>query len=242
LSESQKLGVIISVGFGLGNTRALLCLGASGALEDERRDETLDLWRLRLGLLLTLPQFDRPSDNVLSDIIVFVEVEELADLASSFGSQTTGDGGIGEAWDIGFSLLDDDEVKNRQVSVDDASSNASAVTLSGASGSVAGVLGAEEEANASISQHSLHHRESLLVVSTTDAEHITLPFVSEGVSGDFRRHLLVEEDAEFAVIFDLDQLLASGRWIGNVQFHCFSNLINQMKNLDRKKTFFFWRF
>jgi len=221
LSKSQELGVIVGIGLGLSDARALLRLDASGALKDERRDETLDLRRLGLGLLLSLLQLDWPSDNILSDIIVFVEVEKLADLASSFGSQTTGDGGVGKAWDISFALLDDDEVEHGQVGVDDASPDASAVTLSGASGSVARVLGAEKKADTPVGQHSLHHGESLLVVSTTDAEHVTLPLISEGVSRDFLRHLLVEEDAEFTVIFDLDQLLASGRRIGNVQLHCF---------------------
>lgn len=107
-------------------------------------------------------------------------------------------------------------MENRKIRVDDASSDTPAMPLSRASGSVAGVHGAEEEADATVGQHSLHHRESLLVISAADAENVALPLVPERVAGDFLRHLLVEEDAEFAIIFDLDQLLASRRRIGNV--------------------------
>ena len=39
-----------------------------------------------------------PSNDVLSDVVVLVEVEQLADLARSLGSQATRDGGVGQAW------------------------------------------------------------------------------------------------------------------------------------------------
>lgn len=195
LSKSEQLGVLISVSLGLGNTSALQGLDASRALKDERRDETLDLRRLSLGLLLALSKLDWPSDNVLSDIIVFSKIEELTDLASSFWAQTTWDGGVGEAWDFSFSLLDNDKMEHGQIGVDNTSSDASAVALSSASRSVARMLCAEKKSDTAVGQHTLHHRESLLVVSTSDAEHVTLPFVSERISWNFLCHLFVEEDA-----------------------------------------------
>jgi len=179
LSEGQQLGVVVGVGFGLGDTSTLLGLDTTSALKHDGSDETLDLRRLRLGLLLTFLQLQRPSDDVLSDIVVFVEVEQFTDLARSLGTKTTGDGGVGQPWNIGLALLDDDEVENGQVSVDDASSNAPAMTLSRASGSVARVLGAEQETDTAVGQHTLHHGETLFVVSTTDAEHVALPLVAE---------------------------------------------------------------
>jgi len=216
LSEGQQLGVVVGVGFGLGDTRTLLGLDTTSALKDDGSDETLDLRRLRLRLLLTFLQLQRPSDDVLSDIVVFVEVEQFTDLARSLGTKTTGDGGVGQPWNIGLALLDDDEVENGQVSVDDAPSYAPAMTLSRASGSVARVLGAEQETDTTVGQHTLHHGETLFVVSTTDAEHVALPLVAERVSWHFLRHLLVEKDAEFAIILDFDQLLAARSRVGNV--------------------------
>jgi len=216
LSERQQFGVLVGISLGFGDARTLLRLDATRALKDDWSDEALDLGRLRLGLLLTFLQLQRPSNDVLSDVVVLVEVEQLADLARSLGSEATRDGGVGQAWNLSLALLHDDEVENGQVGVDDASSDASAVTLSRASGPVARVLGAEKKADAPVGQHSLHHGETLFVVSTTDAEHVALPLVAERISWDFLRHLLVEEDAEFAIIFDLDQLLASGGRVGNV--------------------------
>ena len=63
LSKSEQLGVLISVSLGLGNTSALQGLDASRALKDERRDETLDLRRLSLGLLLALSKLDWPIEE-----------------------------------------------------------------------------------------------------------------------------------------------------------------------------------
>jgi len=216
LSERQQFSVFVGIGLGLGDTRALLGLDASGALKDDRRDEALDLGSFRLRLLLSFLQLQRPPDDVLSDIVIFVEVEQLADFARSLGSQAARNRRVGQSWNISVALLHDDEVENGQIRVDDTSSDAPAMTLSRAPGSVAGVHGAEEKADATVGQHSLHHRESLLVIAAADAENVALPLVPERVAGDFLRHLLVEEDAEFAVILDLDQLLASRRRIGNV--------------------------
>jgi len=216
LSEGQQFGVVVGVRLSLGDAGAFQGLDASGALKDERRHQSLDLGSLRLRLLLSLLQLQRSAHDVLSDVIVFVEVEQLANLASSLGSETARNRGVSQAWNISFTLLDDDEVENRQVGVDDASSHASTMTLSRASGSVTGVLGAEEETDTPVGQHTLHHGETLLVVSTADAENVTLPLVAERVARDFLRHLLVEENAEFTIILDLDQLLASRSRIGNV--------------------------
>jgi len=179
LSERQQFGVLVGIGLGFGDARALLRLDATRALKDDWSDEALDLGRLSLGLLLTFLQLQRPSNDVLSDVVVLVEVEQLADLSRSFGSQATRDGGVGQAWNISLALLHDDEVENGQVSVDDAPSNAPTMTLSRASGSVARVLGAEEETDAPVGQHALHHGETLFVVSTADAEHVSLPLVAE---------------------------------------------------------------
>jgi hypothetical protein len=42
-------------------------------------------------------------------------------------------------------------------------------------------------------QDTLHHGETLLVVTTGDAENVTLPFVPKDVCVDLLRDLLVEE-------------------------------------------------
>ena len=56
---------------------------------------------------------------------------------------------------------------------------------------------------------TLLHREALLVVSTGDSEDVSLELVADGVSGDLVAHTAVHEDAELALIFNLDQLLGA---------------------------------
>jgi len=219
LPEREQLGVFVGVFLGLGDARALLGLDPSGALKDERRHQTLDLGSLRLRLLLTLLQLDGSPDDVLTDVVVFVQVEQLSDLSGSLRAKTTGNRGVGQTWNIGLSLLDDDEVENGEISVDDAAPDAPPVTLARAARAVAGVLSAQQKTHATVGQHALHHGESLLVVSASDSEDVTLPLVAQRVAGDFLRHLLVEEDAEFAVIFDLDEFLTSRRRISDIQLH-----------------------
>lgn len=50
-------------------------------------DESLDLWSLDLSLLAFL--FDFSSDDVESDIIFLLQVEELSDVVSSLWSKSS---------------------------------------------------------------------------------------------------------------------------------------------------------
>uniref|UniRef100_A0A8C5YEW1 Uncharacterized protein n=1 Tax=Microcebus murinus TaxID=30608 RepID=A0A8C5YEW1_MICMU len=46
-------------------------------------------------------------------------------------------------------------------------------------------------------QDTLLHRETLLVVPTTDSDHITLPFFTQSVGSNFRGHTLLIESTNF---------------------------------------------
>jgi len=221
LPESEQFGVIVGVGFRFGDARAFQRFDAARSLKDEWRDQSLDLGRFSLRLFLAFFQFQRSPDDVLPNIVVFVQVKQFSDLAGSLRAKTTGNCGVGQTWNLGFSLLDDDEMKNGEIGVDDATSDTPAVTLSGATRTIAAVLSAEQKADSSVSQDALHHGKALFVVSTADSEDVTLPFVAEGIAGNFLRHLLVEKDAKFAVIFDLDEFLTSRGRVGDIQLHPF---------------------
>ena len=52
----------------------------------------------------------------------------------------------------------------------------------------------EEETDTVGEEDTLLHGETLLVVSTSDTEDVTLPFVTERVSGDFLCDPLLVED------------------------------------------------
>jgi len=219
LPESEQLGVFVSVCLGFGDAIALLGFDASGALKHERSDQALDLRSLRLRLLLTFPQFDGSSDDILTDVVVFGQIEQLPDLSGSLRTETTRDGGISQAWDFSLSFLDDDEVENGEIGINDTTSDASSVTLSGAARAVARMLGPEQKTNATVGQHTLHHGETLLVISAADSEDVSFPLVAQRIAGNLLRHLLVEENAKFAIILDLDEFLTSRRRISNIQLH-----------------------
>ena len=52
--------------------------------------------------------WDFTTNNILCNIIFLGKVEEFADLVGTLWSESFWDRGVGEAWNIGFSLLGDD--------------------------------------------------------------------------------------------------------------------------------------
>ena len=69
------------------------------ALQHDGGHQSLDLGCLEFGLLLLLTLFGlkRPLDDILGDIVLLGEIEELANLGRTLGSQATRDGLVGQA-------------------------------------------------------------------------------------------------------------------------------------------------
>jgi len=151
--------------------------------------------RLGVGLsILLLGALDLSPNNVLPNIVFLAQVEELADLGGTFRAETLGENVVGEAGDFLLALFDDDKRENCDIGANDAPTNRLALALTGTAGSVARVAVCEEELDTVREQNTLLHRESLLVVSTSDTEDITLPLVSNRVTRNLLGHFLVVED------------------------------------------------
>lgn len=73
-----------------------------------------------------------------------------------------------------ITFLDDDQVENAEIGINNATTDRLALALTSPAGTVAGVAFAEQQAHANMGQHTLLHGETLLVVASTDAHHITL--------------------------------------------------------------------
>lgn len=73
-----------------------------------------------------------------------------------------------------LTLLDNDQVENREVSINNAASDRLAFALSPSPWAIAGVALAEEKTYTSVGQDTLLHGETLLVVSSTDADNVAL--------------------------------------------------------------------
>lgn len=127
--------------------------------------------------------------------------------------------GIGEAGDILVALLDDAKGEDREVHADDASADRLPLALTSATGAVAGVAIGEEEAHTGWVHDTLLHRETLLVVAAGDPEDVALELVADRVARNLSSHAALHEDAELALIFDLDQLLGAIVGVRDVELH-----------------------
>jgi len=219
LPLGEELGIFCSFDLVSVSTTALDGYVVTLALETFRSDQTLDLGGLVLGLLPPFLGWEWATDNVLPDIVLLGEVEELADLASTLGSQSPGNRLVGQAWDLTFTFLYDDQVENRQVSINNAASDRLALALSPPPWTIAGVALAEKKADTSIAQDTLLHGETLLVVSSADAHNVALPLISKRLCRHLMGHTLVIESSQLVLIINFDELLAAHSWITYIQLH-----------------------
>jgi hypothetical protein len=67
--------------------------------------------------------------------------------------------------------------------------------------------------------NTLLHRETLLVVASSDPEDVALELVADAVAGNLVSHAALHEDAELALIFNLDQFLGTIVGVRNVELH-----------------------
>jgi len=127
--------------------------------------------------------------------------------------------GVGDAGNLFVALLDDAEGKDGEVHSDDATADRLPFALTSTAGAVARVAIGEEEADTSRVHDTLLHRETLLVVPAGNPEDVALELVADAVSRDLLAHATVHEDAELALIFDLDQFLSAIVGVGDVELH-----------------------
>lgn len=152
-------------------------------------------------------------------ILVVLDLEVFSDLGGSLRSQSSWLLIVGKSFDFFVSLLGDGDSEDSDIRIDDASSDGLSLSLSGSSGSVAGVSLGHEDLGSSLGEDTLFHGESLFVVSSSNLEDISLVLISEAISWHFLSHSLVKEDGAFLIIIDFDDLLSSSLWATDVEFH-----------------------
>jgi hypothetical protein len=182
-------------------------------------DQTLDLGGLGVRLLALTLGLDLTSNDVLADIVILAEGEESANLGGALGTKALGVDDVGNTGDVVVSLLDDGESEDGQVHADDAATDGLSLALTGAAGTVAGVAVGQQKSDTGRVHDTLLHGETLLVVSTGDAEDVALELIAEVVAGDFSAHALLHEVTELSLILNLDELLAAIGRVGDVQLH-----------------------
>ena len=163
------------------------------------RDIRFGIW-LRSFLLLAR---DLASDDKLAYIILLLEVEEPADLGRTLGAEAFGEDCVCEAGDLLLALLDDDEGEDGDVGTDDAPADRLALPLARAAGTVTRVAISEQESDTERKEDTLLHWETLLIVSTGDAEDVALEFVADRVARYFLCNALVVENTAASNISNL---------------------------------------
>lgn len=210
---SQQLGVFgSSVSLSL-SVVDLLGLQSSLSLQGLRSHQSLDLWSLGVGLAVLL---DGSSDDVVSDIVLLRQTKELSDVVGSLWTQSLWGGHVGQTFNVSLTLLDNGQSNNRQVLVDNAASDGLSLSLTSSSWSVARVALRQQQSDSGWVQHTLLHRETLLVVTTGDFENVTFEFVTDRVTFDFLAHTLFVEGTQLVLVVNLDTFLSTVGWVGDV--------------------------
>ena len=154
-------------------------------------NESPNTWserRLRLCIRLSirfLLALHLSPDYVFPDIIILAKVEELSDLRCTLGTEAFGDDGVRQSGNFVLALFNDNEGKHGNIGAHNASTHGFALALTGTADTVTRVTIGEEKADTVRKKDTLLHRKTLLVVSTCNAENVTLPFITKRVSGHF---------------------------------------------------------
>lgn len=75
------------------------------------------------SLFLALLQGQWTLDNVLADIIFLGEIEEFANVAGAFWTETTRNVDVSESGNFLFTLADDNQSESGQVLIDNAAAD-----------------------------------------------------------------------------------------------------------------------
>jgi hypothetical protein len=151
-------------------------------LEHDGSDEALDL--RGLVLLLAVLGLELTANDVFTDIVTLAKVEKLADVLRTLGANTTGYITISEVRHISFALLHENEVEDRKVTGNNATTDRLALALTLTAGAVAATVLVEQKAYTASGENTLLHGETLLVVATRDTEDVALPLITEFIDLD----------------------------------------------------------
>lgn len=152
---------------------------------------------LRLGVGLSTLLFgtrNLSSHDVLPDVVLLRQVEELADLSRTLGTEAFGKNVVGESRDFVLTLLDDDYGQNSDIGAHYTASDGLAPAFARATGAIARVAIGKEKTDTVWDEDTLLHGETLLIVTTGNTEDVAFPFFTERVCGYFLCNPLLIED------------------------------------------------
>jgi hypothetical protein len=119
------------------------------ALQSSTSDKSLNLWCLCVWLGAFLLAGDLSSHDKLTNVVLLCQVEELSNVVGSLGSKSLWYNRVcvGETGNVGFTLLDYNQVKSLHVGADNATSNRLSASFSSSSLSVARSASSQEKSD-----------------------------------------------------------------------------------------------
>ena len=212
---------LVGSGFLLVSENGAHLFGLAGtlSLKGQRSHQSLDL--RSLVAVLALLGGEGTSDNVLANIVLLGKVEQFADVVGTLRTKTTRDRVVGKSLNGVGTDLGNNEVQDGNVLSNDASTDGLALALTGTSLSVGLVSLFAQQTDTGVGQDTLTHRETLLVISSTDAEDVSVELLTQGSSVDLLGHAAFVKGLETLFIIDFDDLLHPSAGAGNI------NLQNQ---------------
>jgi hypothetical protein len=76
------------------------------------------------------------------------------------------------------------------------------------------VSSTQQEANTTLNEDTLHHWETLLVISTSDFEDVSFEFLTQSISSHLLGNTLVIENAQFPFVIYIDTFASARGRVG----------------------------
>ena len=134
--------------------------------------------------------------------------EELSNLGSTLRTETLRDSSISQTSNVLFTLLDNNERQDREVRTDDTTTDGLSLTFTSTARTVTRVTLGHQKLDTVGQENTLLHGETLLVVTTSDTENVTLEFVTEEITGNFLGHTLIVEATAIECIISISFFLS----------------------------------
>ena len=157
---------------------------------------------------------DMDNGRSSTHIIFTRQIEELANLGRPLRPQPLRLHTIRQSRDLPFTLLNHTERQHGQIGRNDTTPDTLPPPLTGPSGPVTAMARRQQQPHAGGVHNPLLHGETLFVVTAGDLEDVAGELGAERVGGDFLAHAAVHEDAQFAVVLDLDEFLGAVGRVG----------------------------
>ena len=158
------------------------------------------------------------DDTHLLWIELVWNTKQTSDLSDTLWNVALWNVDVSEAWELLAVRVDENEVQSVEVWANDAAADGLSLwlTLAALTEALAALL--EEKAHTVVLEHTLHHGETLSIVSASDLESAAGERWIDESAVDFLRDTQIVYSLRLAEVIDLIALRATGHWIVYINF------------------------